>query len=198
MSVTNSDHYELASNARQAFQALWPRRDSPDDVEAWVSRMATVLGGIPLDACWLAVDEWCDTMTKWPAPTELAQMARRFSKSAEPPPSPNPSGRASESFARAHIDVIRKITAVGAAALDAHDHHQGAAGCPVCGQPSKVDGILADLPEPTPALSRCRGCPGTGWTELADGSVHPCPQCNADGFDAWENGYTGRRQRWSA
>lgn len=189
------DHTDLAVDMHMLFAGLWPRRQTDDEVTAWVAQFARALHHLPLAACWEAASEWADTQTRWPSPVDLVREARRLTRTAGDDRAPD-TEPASQSFARLHIDAMRRITARAGDLLSGHDHRQGADTCPVCttSDPQITD-ILEQLPPPTvERLSTCRSCDGGGICE-SDSGAFPCPTCNPEGHMRWEDGY--RTPRWT-
>lgn len=93
---------------------------------------------------------------------------------------------------KAFRGTLRRMGATSSALLDQHDHHQGPAGCPVCGpagdeRRKAIEEALEQLPAPvdhSTAACRCRH----GWFDLPDGTVHPCGRCLRPAYEQWVDG----------
>lgn len=97
-------------------------------------------------------------------------------------------------FVKAHTEFREFMRRAGfsrTGLLDQHDHHRGAAGCPVCGpagdeRRAEVEARLEALPLPVEAPTESCRCDG-GW-EAVRGGVRPCRSCLPAGFAAWVDG----------
>lgn len=66
-----------------------------------------------------------------------------------------------------------------------HDHHNGAAGCPVCSRVAKDEWE----PRERPLWSACRECDGSKFVEVSDNVVRPCSECNRSTYTLWLGGH---------
>ncbi len=116
---------------------------------------------------------------------------------------PRPDGR----MGREMVDVLRTALAEAIPVGDetrGHDHHQGAAGCPVCSRKAEIAATfehrVAELltlrrvvPVPQPVrVARCSNCHDNRVVVVDDDpatfSVRPCPECQPEAAEAWAAG----------
>jgi hypothetical protein len=84
-----------------------------------------------------------------------------------------------------------------------HDHHNGAAGCPVCSKHDHTDpNWRQTCPEcgvpkqPAYEWSDCPSCDGGGWIETdIDGTYEPCGACNTHLRSLWLGGHMAPNHR---
>jgi hypothetical protein len=119
-----------------------------------------------------------------------------------------------ERHGREMVDVLRTALSEAMPGGDddtrGHNHHRGAAHCPVCSRSDEIaetfQARVAELlaargvtPVPQPLQTfRCRHCRDTGMVEVDTSpgsfSVKPCAECCPEATEAWSNGELGLRR----
>lgn len=159
---------------------------------------------------WLRDEEWMPTLAGFMSATQAEERLARAQQTRALPSGPRNDEPLADSHE--HAEMIRSLTGLlprfershNAGAPMGHDHHRGAAHCPVCSQHDHSDehwrvtcpacGTHDEI-EPEPLWSSCSECDGSHFVFVNANDVRPCSTCNRSTYDLWVGGHMAAGHR---